>query len=250
MTRSAAVTSFLGLVLAASFVFASIEFRRMSESIAKLDEHIKSPETAAHTESGGNAGPVADTRGEKGGSSPAASNDVVAEIGKLREEIRSLREGTPARDPGQPGGPSVANGGPTMSKEDYSRAIQDALVAKEKADKEKQARAYKKQLAVSAKSWAESLSKTLGLTEQQKNSLAEIFADEWGKMNTAWTDSQDNENAEPVDYNKVQKETTERVHLVLTADQANKYDEMMKKNNWGAWGASSDESTDDASKDK
>ncbi len=251
MNRQSAVACFFGLLLAVSFVFASIEFRRMSSSLAALEERVAKTEsgTAARTEApaGADGASATDPR------TPAPPGDLAAEIAKLRQEIAALRKGgTPASDPagtaGHPDGAVASSGGPSLNKDDLSKAVHEALVQKEKTDKEKQARAYKKQLEASAKSWAESLSKKLELTETQKNQLTAIFADQWGRMNTMWTDSQENENAEPVDYNKLQEETNEKVKLVLTPEQGAKYDEMMKKGN--GWGAGTDDSAGDGESSK
>lgn len=244
MNRAHVVSLFAGLLVAASFVFAAIEFRRVSGALASLEEKIARPEGgAARNET---AAP-ADGASRPSPAAPASSPDLVAEISRLREEVAALRRGEPpsagSSQPGGPGDGATAAGGPGLNKDDLSRAVQDALAQKEKSDKEKQARAYRKQLEASAKSWAETLAKKLELTETQKSQLTSIFADQWGRMNTMWTDSQENENAEPVDYNKLQEETNEKVKQVLTPEQARRYDELMKKNN--GWGNGTDDSADD-----
>lgn len=244
MNRAQVVTLFAGLLVAASFVFAAIEFRRVSGALASLEEKVGRPDggparTDPAAPADGSARPAAGT--------PAPAPDLVAEVSRLREEIAALRRGeapdsAPART-GGPGDSASAAGGPGLNKDDLSKAVQDALAQKEKSDKEKQARAYRKQLEASAKSWAETLAKKLELTETQKSQLTAIFADQWGRMNTMWTESQENENAETVDYNKLQEETNEKVKQVLTPEQARKYDELMKKNN--GWGSGTDDSADD-----
>ncbi|MEK7465879.1 MAG: hypothetical protein AAB074_00570 [Planctomycetota bacterium] len=241
MKTSTVMSAFLGLVVSASFVFASIEFRRMAGSLNSLGDRVERLEGGSTSRS--EPGATADANKQ----APSSSPDVALEIARLREEIAALRTGSASHLPGAAGAPGdplvAAKGGPGLSKDDLSKAVQDAMVQKDKIDKEKQARAYRKQLEVSAKSWAESLAKKLELTETQKNQLATIFADQWGRMNTMWTDTQENENAEAVDYNKLQAETNEKVKLVLTPEQGAKYDEMMKKGNmWGGSVESVDES--------
>ena len=246
MKSSTVVMSFLGLVVTASFVIASIQFRRMTVAI---EDRLARVEGGVAPRTDGTSSGASETGTDKRPTPLGA--DVASELAKLREEIAALRLGaanSPAgADPSEAGN-LTAKGGPALSKDDLSKVVQDAMVKKEKADKEKQARAYRKQLEVSAKSWAESLAKKLELTETQKNQLATIFADQWGRMNTMYTDTQENENAEPVDYNKLQTETNEKVKLVLTPEQGVKYDEMMKKGNmWGGSVESTDEN-DDSSK--
>jgi hypothetical protein len=250
MKSSTAITAFLGLVLTAAFVFASIEFRRMSGSLSALEDRLARVEgtSAPHPDASTQGG----ARSADDKHASTSSQDIASELAKIREDIAALRNGSASHSAGSADpadtGAVASKGGPALSKDDLSKAVQDALVQKEKVDKEKQARAYKKQLEVSAKSWAESLAKKLDLTETQKNQLATIFADQWGRMNTMWTDTQENENAEAVDYNKLQTETNEKVKLVLTPEQGAKYDEMMKKGNmWGGSVETSDES-DNSSK--
>jgi hypothetical protein len=248
MTKGTGAAVFASVVLAAAFVLASVEFRRMAGALAALDERMQKIETGAPAAPAAPADPgsKAAASGENASHPPATMTDVADELTKLRQEVAALRENRPHADAGgAPGAGSAGSPLPppagALSKEDFAKAVQDALVAKEKADKEKQARAYRKQMEVSAKNWAASLSKQLDLTEQQKEKLTEIFADQWTKMSTAWTDSTENENAEPYDYNKLQEQTTARVKEVLTPEQGTKYDEMMKKNQWGGWGQDSSE---------
>ena len=216
----------------------------MSASLSALEDRLARVEGGSAPRS--DSTPSGANDSGTGKPTTTASPDVASELARLREEISALRiassHSTGAADPAD-GVPLASKGGPGLSKDDLSKAVQEALVQKEKTDKEKQARAYKKQLEVSAKSWAESLAKKLELTETQKGQLATIFAEQWGRMNTMWTDTQENENAEAVDYNKLQAETNEKVKLALTPEQGAKYDEMMKKGNaWGGGVESVDES--------
>jgi hypothetical protein len=121
--------------------------------------------------------------------------------------------------------------------------LHEALVQKEKTDKEKQAKQYRKQLEVSAKSYSDNLVKPLGLNESQKTQIATIFVEQWSKMNTVWTDSGESETTEPVDYAKLQQETNEKIKQLLTPEQQGKYDEMMKKQN--AWTGGTEDGNDD-----
>jgi Spy/CpxP family protein refolding chaperone len=242
MKSSTALTVFLSLVLTVSFVFASIEFRRMSGTMSALEDRLARIESSSAPRTDAGTPHPGEEKHAAG-----SSGDISSELAKIREDIAALRTSPGSRSTGASdspdGAPVVAKGGPALSKDDLSKAVQDALVQKEKVDKEKQARAYKKQLEVSAKSWAESLAKKLDLTETQKGQLATIFADQWGRMNTAWNETQENENAEAVDYNKLQTETNEKVKLVLTPEQGAKYDELMKKGNmWGGAVETTDES--------
>ena len=245
MTRTNIISLFLGFVLSAAFVFASIEFRRMTGTLASLEDRLGRAESAASPRPDASPSP-GDVSQPDRHAAPATSGEVVAELTKMREEIAALRNSQPGGGSGSTGNPDGSTagsaGGPAMSKDDLSKAVRDALVAKEKTDKEKQARMYKKQLEVSAKSWTENLSKKLDLTEQQKTKMSQIFVEQWSRMNSAWTDSGDNENAEAVDYNKVQKETNEQVKTILTPEQGAKYDEIMKKGNM--WGGASSDSAD------
>ncbi|MCE9582311.1 MAG: hypothetical protein K8T20_07445 [Planctomycetes bacterium] len=250
MNRSTAVVSLLALVLTTAFVFASIEFRRMSGSFATLDDRL------ARLESGSSRGdspaPAPGDATQPDRRIPAPNGDVAAELARIREEIASLRTSSTDHQPGSAGTPSdpvvASSGGPGLNKNDLSQAVHEALVQKDKSDKEKQAKMYRKQLEVSAKSYADNLVKPLGLTESQKTQVAAVFLDQWSKMNKMWGDTGESEDAEPVDYNKLQAETNEKIKQLLTPEQATKYDEMMKKGNM--WGGGGDNSADNSESSK
>ena len=100
----------------------------------------------------------------------------------------------------------------------------------------------------SGKSWENQIAGKLGRTEQQKQEVAEMFAEHWTKMSTACTEAQADENAEAVDYQKLNEQMNEKVKAVLTPEQGAKYDEMMKKNNW--WGGGGSEDDESGNSDK
>lgn len=250
MTRSSGIVLVASMALCATFAFAAIEFRRMGTSFAALEDRVARVETATGVTAADSAG-RGDGAAQPSDRTPATIAGVHEEVVKLREELARLRKedaggGDVAANPPVP----VAGGDPAkpMAKEELAKAVTDALAAKEKADKEKQAKLYKKQMEQSAKSWANQIAGKLGLTEQQKQQVAEIFAEHWTKMSTAWTDAQADENAEAVDYQKLNEQMNEKVKAVLTPEQGAKYDEMMKKNNWWGGGGSEDDESGNSAK--
>lgn len=238
MSKSTGFAVFASLVICSSFVFAALEFRRMGQSFHSLEERVAKVETATGV-TAESAAPAPDGASR----TPATLAGVAEEIDRLRDEVVRLRQAreTPApSDTGAPlaaGGPD-ATGGRKVDSAEVAKAVTDALAAEKKAEKEKQAKQYRKQMEASAKSWAAQLAKKLGLTEQQKEKVAEIFAEQWTKGSAGWYGQEADENAEPVDWEKLQKETNEKVKAHLTPEQGQKYDEMMKKQNW--WGSDGD----------
>lgn len=246
MSKSTGLAVFASLVVCASFVFAGLEFRRMGQSFHAMEERVAKVEAA----SGANAEPSA-TGTENASRTPATLAGVAGEIDKLRDEVVRLREsreaepaaGGPSPAPDTTGGAS--GGAKKADAAEVAKAVTEALAAEKKAEKEKQARQYKKQMEASAKQWAAQLGKKLELTEQHKEKIAEIFAEQWTKGSAGWYGQEADENAEPVDWEKLQKETNEKVKAHLTPEQGQKYDEMMKKQNWwGGDGEGNSESTD------
>jgi hypothetical protein len=247
MNKASAAATLASVVACAAFVFAALEFRRMSASVGDLGERVGKLESGA---------PAAPDQGAKAadGSSPAATGtDLAREVAALREELAAARAGGGSGGPALRPDGSVAGGDPlnpaarppAIDKDDVARAVTDALEAKAKADKEKQKKQYEKQMVASAKSYAAQIAKQLGLTETQKEELTRIYAEQWTKMSGGWYGGQMDEDAEPVDYTALQNETNERVKAILTPEQQTKYDEIMKKQNWG--GLSSGEESDESS---
>lgn len=243
MTRSTGLAVLASIALCATFTFAAIEFRRMGSSFASLEDRVARVETATGISSA-DAGGRADGAKPEAVRTPATIAGVHEEVVKLREDLARLRKEDASSGGAADNPPVPVAGGDTakpMGKDELAKAVTDAMTAKEKADKEKQAKLYKKQMEQSAKSWANQIAGKLGLTEQQKQQVAEIFAEHWTKMSTAWTDAQADENAEAVDYQKLNEQMNEKVKTVLTPEQGAKYDEMMKKNNWWGGGGSEDD---------
>lgn len=232
----AAVAAICGTIAAAA-VLSAVQLNRLGGTLESLDARIARVESAT----GAAPDPASPDPAAPGARARTGDADgLAAEIAKLRAEIASLRaasaggksgtagsgdEGVAAREPGKPAG--------ALSKDELASAVQEAMRSKEQADREKQAKLTRKQTELSAKQWAKGLSGKLGLTEQQTQKLGEIFAEGWLKMSLGWQEAQENENAEPYDYQALQKEMNENARAILTPEQAAKYDELMKqKNTW------------------
>ncbi|MBI2920568.1 MAG: hypothetical protein HYY18_05740 [Planctomycetes bacterium] len=226
MTRLTGIALLACVGLGSTFTFAAVEFRRMNASFVSLDDRVARVENAT-----GAAGLETST------GAPATIAVVHEEMIRLREDVARLRTSV-AADAG-----AAANGAPAAgtghmarpaATEELAKAVTDALAAKEKADKEKQSKLYRKQMDLSAKAWAGQLAQKLELTEQQKSQIAEIFAEYWTKMSSGWTGAAVDEDAELPDYQKLNEEMNEKVKAVMTTEQAAKYDELVKKNQvWG-----------------
>lgn len=233
MTRLTGLAAVASIALTSAFAFAAVEFRRMGSAFASLEDRVVLVENAT----GGSAGaaPLADGGFAAPGRTPATVAGVHEEVVKLREEVARLRR-VEAPEAGGPLPTTSADGSAARAPAtaDLAKAVTDALAAKEKVDKEKQAKLYRKQMDLSAKAWAGQLAGKLELTEQQKSQIAEIFAEYWTKMSSGWTGAAVDEDAELPDYQKLNEEMNGKVKAVMTTEQAAKYDELVKKNQvWG-----------------
>lgn len=247
MTRLSGLAAVASIALSSAFAFAAVEFRRMGSAFASLEDRVVLVENAAGGSAGTAPAPLADGGFAPAGRTPATVAGVHEEVVKLREEVAQLRR---AEAP-EAGGPLPAasadeSAARTPATADLAKAVTDALAAKEKADKEKQAKLYRKQMDLSAKAWAGQLAGKLDLTEQQKSQVAEIFAEYWTKMSSGWTGAAVDEDAELPDYQKLNEEMNEKVKAVMTTEQAAKYDELVKKNQvWGGVVVDSGDSGDE-----
>ena len=233
MNKLTGIAVLASIILCSAFVFAALEFRKMTVSFAALEERVVRVETATVSPREN-----ASTQDGSANRPPATIAGVADEIGQLRKDVAALRQDRAPTDPSVEGNPAAVppgHAGPPVNTSDVARAVTDALAAKEKSDKEKQARAYRKQMEASAKSYAATLAKQFDLTELQKSQVGDILAEQWTKMSTAWTEVSEDENAQAVDYQKLQDETNARVKAVMTQEQAARYDEFIKKQQQG-WG--------------
>lgn len=234
MTRLTGLAAVASIALTSAFAFAAVEFRRMGSAFTSLEDRVVLVENATGGSAGTSPAPLADGGFAAPGRTPATVAGVHEEVVKLREEVARLRR----EETAEVGGPLSAQSNESAARApataELAKAVTDALAAKEKVDKEKQAKLYRKQMDLSAKAWAGQLAGKLELTEQQKSQISEIFAEYWTKMSSGWTGAAVDEDAELPDYQKLNEEMNEKVKAVMTTEQAAKYDELVKKNQvWG-----------------
>lgn len=234
MNKLSAVATLVALIACAGLGFCVVELKKVSGSLAALEDKLSKLETGAPA-GGGPAG------GSSGSGGTQTVSDVAAELKKLKAEVAAVK--TEQEDlvaavktgaaPKNPDG-----GSQTPVNSDLKSAVEAVLAerdaAREKARKEEETKRAAEWQARMQQGVVDVLTRELGLTEQQKSQINEIVAAQMTTFREAMTNRKEGEN--PMEkMQALRTETDTKIKAVLTPEQGTKYDELAK-NPMALWG--------------
>lgn len=231
MNKISVVATFIALVACAGMAFSIAELKKVSGSLRDLEERFGKMENAPAA-GGGTAASGA----------PATVADVQKELSKLKAEVATVRSEQETLTAAVKTGGTANPNGPVAVKtpvgDELKGAIETVLAereaAKEKARKEEEAKRAAEWQARMAQGVVDTLTRELGLTEQQKAQVVEIVTAQTTAFREAMTNRKEGEN--PMEkMQALRTETDTKIKAVLTPEQGTKYDELAK-NPMAIWG--------------
>lgn len=231
MNKGSAFGVLVALVACAGVGFSVVELKKMSGSLAQLEERLAKVETVT-------AAPPAPPPGSGGssaiaGSAPATMAEVAQELARLKSEMAMVRDEQAtmaAAADSRPKDAKVAR----VSSEEMEAAVNAVLEKKEQERKERDAKRTQEWQARAAQGMVDNLVKELGLTEQQKAQVTEIVTAQMAVFRDAFTNRKEGEDV-MTKMTELRKDTDTKIKAVLTPEQGTKYDELAK-NPMQMWG--------------
>lgn len=233
VNKISVVATFIALVACAGMAFSIAELKKVSGSLRDVEERLAKMENAPAAGGGNGAA-------SSGGGSTAY--EVAQEIKQLKAEMATVKSeqetltaavktgGTPKTDGAVASKPPVGD----ELKSAIETVLAEREAAKDKARKEEEAKRAAEWQARMAQGVVDTLTRELGLTEQQKAQVTEIITAQTTAFREAMTNRKEGEN--PMEkMTALRTETDTKLKAVLTPEQGTKYDELAK-NPMALWG--------------
>lgn len=231
MNKGSAFGVLVALVACAGVGFSVVEMKKMSGSLAQLEERLAKVETVT-------AAPPAPASGSAGSSSaaapaPATMAEVAQEIARLKSEMAQVRDEQAtmsAAADSKPKDTKVAR----PSNEEMEAAVNAVLEKKEQERRDRDAKRTQEWQGRATQGMVDNLVKELGLTEQQKTQVTEIVTAQMAAFRDAFSNRKEGEDP-MAKVTELRKDTDTKIKAVLTPEQGTKYDEIAK-NPMAMWG--------------
>lgn len=227
MNKPSAAGIFLSLVACTGVAFAIFELRKLRDSLHDLEGRL------AQSDAGSPVPGKAVGSGGASDNSPKTVAEIAEEMNKLRVELGAVKTSTETLEAAMAGEskPVKRDGGTVASEDAIKAAVEKALKERDEArDKERRERGARwggDMAAGFTNSILDTLTKELGLTEQQKTQVSEILKAQSTAIMGAWTNRE--EGTDPMaKMQEVRKDTDTKIKAVLTPEQGTKYDELAK----------------------
>jgi hypothetical protein len=231
MNKLSVFATLAALLACAGSIFATLEMRRVSTSLASLEDRFASLErsTGIPTQAADPSKPGA-TEAPK---SPATMAEVASEVVRLKKELSEVKSAQEAAVASEHAVAATKTDKPPAplavgSQEEVAKVVEQVLAAKEEAQKKEEAKQADERNARRVTDMMNTLTEQLGLTEQQKTQVTVLVSKEFAAMRELWSNRKEGEDIRPK-IDEVRKDGETQIKAVLSSEQQTKFDDVVKQ---------------------